>query len=470
MHFGSVNRLNNINRSREVANVLIKHGFGFMFDRISLRKILGGKIPPQDNDMQIYSAPQRLRFALQELGPTFIKLGQLLSIRPDLLPADFISELERLQNDVPPFSFAEVKEVFNKNGIDMGKAYQSFHDQPIAAASIAQVHEAVLHNGDEVVVKVQRPGIARQIESDLDILFSLSRLLEKRTAWGRLYKISEIMDELGKAIRSELDFSLEARNTDTFRKNFRHDRNVKIPAVYWEYSSSKIITLERLEGIKVSDFAGLKQAGLDTGRIAARLVDALFKQIYEHGFFHADPHPGNLAVSPEHKIIFYDFGQVGIIDEVLKERCMDLLLAMMRYDVNGVTRALLSIAISSHHVNRDELRRDISKLEQKYYGLPMSQIKLGEALAELLELSTRYQVRIPPELSLMVKMLMTVESIVAQLDPQLSIVDIAEPYGRRVLLKRYSPSRISSGLRDLSMDYLRLLKNSPHDIEILLTL
>lgn len=466
----SITHLNHISRYREVANVLIKHGFGFLFDQVSLRNILGFWKAQQvrEDEPEKFTRPQHLRLALEELGPTYVKLGQLLSIRPDLLPADYILELEKLQNSVPPFAFSEVLEVFAASGLDLAKDFRFFNEVPIAAASMAQAHEAVLTNGQRVVVKVQRPGIDKTIETDLEILSDLSSLLEKRTAWGRFYHITEVVDELAQAIRNELDFMQEGRNADLFRKNFHNDRGIKIPKIFWEHTSRRVLTMEYVEGIKISDFAALHQANLDTKMIAQKLVNALFKQIFEYGFFHADPHPGNLAISPEQKLIFYDFGQVGMVDELLKEQCVDLLISMMRYDVNGVTRALLSIAIGSQNVNRDELRRDVARLEQKYYGLPMSQIKLGESLAELLELSTRYQVRVPPELSLMVKMLMTIESLVVQLDPQLSIVDIAEPYGRKVMMKRYSPHHMGTGILNLAMDYGRIFKQLPHDLESIL--
>jgi len=319
-------------------------------------------------------------------------------------------------------------------------------------------------------LKVQRPGIAKIIETDLLILGDMGRLLEKRTSWGKLYKLSEIVDELSAAVRQELNFEQEGRNADLFHSSYQHDRHVLIPRVYWEYSSCKVLTMEYLAGIKISDFAQLKKADFKTAEIAENLLAALFTQIYERGFFHADPHPGNIAIGASGQIIFYDFGQVGTLDEVLREHCIDLLLGMIRYDVDGVTRALMSIGISSSYVNREKLRRDVAQLEQKYYGKPLAQIKLGVAMAELLELSTRYQMRIPANLSLMVKMLMTIESIIAQLDPQISLVDIAEPYGRRVMLKRYSPDHIRKGLQGIALDYIRVVRTLPGNLEKILSL
>lgn len=463
--------LNHIGRYREIANVLVKHGFGFLFDRFSLQKIVGRwKAQEAEAGGLGPGTPQRLRMALVELGPAFVKLGQLLSIRPDLLGPEYIAELEKLQNEVPPVSFRQVMEVCRESGIEVEKAFAFIDPVPLAAASIAQVHRAVLNSGEEVVLKVQRPGIARVIETDLLILADMGRLLEKRTAWGSLYKVGEIVEELSGAVRRELDFEQEARNADIFYTNYRNDPHVLIPQVYWEYTTSRVLTMEYVAGIKISDFQALREFSLKTADIAQSLLASLFTQIYERGFFHADPHPGNIAVSPSGQIIYYDFGQVGVLDEVLKEECINLLLGMMDYDVEAVTRALLAIGISSRYVRREDLIRDVARLEKKYYGKPLAQIKLGESMAELLELSTRYQVRIPAELSLVVKMLMTVESIVTQLDPQISLVKIAEPYGRRVWLQRYSPRHIAAMVHRNISGYARLARILPAEMEKLLAM
>lgn len=463
MRFTALQRLGHIPRYREVANVFVKHGFGFLVDRISpgIFKRSGDKNP----ELRGISAARQLRAAFEELGPTYVKLGQLLSTRPDLLAPEFIREFEKLQDDVPPVSYADVRSVCAGEGINIDEDFACFNREPLAAASIAQVHEAQLKDGQMVVVKVQRPGIDRLIANDLDILMEIARVLERRTDWGRLYRISEIVDELRQSILDEVDFRKEARNADIFYRNFRKENHVVVPRVFWDYSSRRVLTLEYLEGIKVSDTVGLKRAGYDPAKIAANMVDALFKQVYEHGFFHADPHPGNLAIVEGERIVFYDFGQVGVIDRITREKAMDLLVGMMRYDVNAVTRALLDIGIGSQSVNQAEFRRDIARLQQKYYGLPLSQINIGEALSELIGLSFRYRVRIPAELSLLVKMLMTVENMVSQLDPQLGIVDIAEPYGKKVMKQRFSARQIKESLGTLLIDYASLAQTLPRDVD-----
>lgn len=458
-------------RYREIGNVMIKHGFGFLFDKISLQKIVGRwRMPQYQAEGVIQGTPQRLRLALVELGPAFVKLGQLLSIRPDLLGPEYIAELEKLQNEVPPIAFEEVLKVCRESGIDVDRAFSHIDPEPLAAASIAQVHRAVLRSGEQVVLKVQRPGIVKVIETDLMILADMGRMIERRTSWGNLYKVSEIVDELSAALRRELNFEQEGRNADIFFSNYSNDPHVLIPRVFWEFTTQKVLTMEYLAGIKITDFESLRQADFKTSEIAASLLASLFTQIYERGFFHADPHPGNIAVSPLGQIIYYDFGQVGVLDEDMKEQCINLLLGMLRYDVDAVTRSLLALGISTQYINPVELRRDVARLEKKYYAMPLAQIKLGVAMAELLELSTRYQVRIPAELSLVVKMLMTIESIVIRMDPHISLVKIAEPYGKKVLLHRYSPERIAASLKRSTQDYARVMRNIPGDIEKILSL
>lgn len=452
--------LRHMRRYREIANVLARHGFGFLSDQLGLkRKKRKGKAYVRPN-----TAPERARMVLEELGPTYVKLGQLLSTRPDLVPPPFIKELEKLQDNVPPFPFSQVVEVLREEGIEIDQTFSEFEEQPIASASIAQVHRAVLHSGELVAVKVQRPGVKDTITTDLEILFELARMAEKRTSWGRLYQVVAIVREFANAILAELDFVHEGRNADTFRTNFAKDKNVLIPKVYWSLTTSRVLVMEYLGGIKVSDLEELRKAGIDLEKVATRIVESFFSQVYEHGFFHADPHPGNIAVTRDCRIIYYDFGQVGTVDEILKERGMDLVLAMIRYDVGGVTRALLQLGIGTGHVDKQALRRDVAKLQKKYYGVPLASINLGEAMAELVQLSFKYRVRVPPELSLMVKMLMTCESLVSQLDPSLSIVEIAEPLGNKILRKRYTPERIRHKMRDLALEYALIVQELPREI------
>jgi len=365
---------------------------------------------------------------------------------------------------VAPIPYEVVLEVLRREGLDPELAFAWINPEPIAAASIAQVHEALLPGGQRVVIKVQRPGIDKIIEMDLSILLEIARVFEKRSLWAKLYRVSDIVVELGESLKNELDFRQEARNADIFYHNFEKDDRVCIPGIYWTSSTQRVLTMEFVEGIKISDFNRLHQANYNMERIAANLVEALFKQVYEFGFFHADPHPGNIAIGSDETIVFYDFGQVGVIDHLIREKGMNLIIAMMQYNVDRVTRALQDIAIADQRVNQAELRRDVARLQQKYYGVPLAQIDLARALSELVDLSLQYRMRLPVEFSLMVKMMITVENIAAQLDPNLSIVKLAEPYGKRLLLKKYAPGRISKEVQEIVRDYTELGRELPREI------
>ncbi|MGE5380918.1 MAG: ABC1 kinase family protein [Methylocystaceae bacterium] len=452
-------------RFREVTNVLARHGFGLVFDRYSLTAYRRRR--KQEQEFALLSAPQRLRMALEQLGPTFVKLGQLVSTRPDLIPLPYIIELEKLQDDVVPFTFEVVLQVLKEEGIDPD-SFSHLEPVPLAAASIGQVHRAVLQNGEEVVLKIQRPGVRRIVETDLQILNRLAVQMGKRTAWGRLYQPQAILQEFASALLGELDYAQEGENAETFYNNFKNNTGVIIPRVYWEYTAPRVLTMQYVSGIKVSNMAALQKSGYDLKKVATNMVEALFSQYYDHGFFHADPHPGNLAVAPGEKIIFYDFGQVGVVDQYIKEQTVELVLAMTRYDAAGVMRTLINIGSSGAPINREELRRDISRLQRKYYGMPMARINLGEAISELIEVSMKHQIRVPAELSLVAKMGMTVEGLITRLDPNLSIVEIAKPLARRVVMGRLNPSRLGDDLRDLFMDSVRLLNEFPRQANSLL--
>ncbi len=461
----SINTVKHLPRYREVANVFIKYGFGSVYDRLNLPFLkIQTKADNIDDRMQQKNAARRLRYAFEELGPTFIKMGQLLSTRADWLNPEYIKELENLQDNVPSFSFEEVNKILTDEGIDIDINFSYFNPCPIAAASIGQVHEGTLISGARVVVKVKRPGIDEMVRTDLEILREISVWLERKSEWIRFYKLSEVIEELGLALVNELDFGKEARNIEIFHRNFQDIDTVIIPNVFWAFCGKRVVTMEYVEGVKISDFAGLKEHHYDTRRVASHIVKALYLQIYVHGFFHADPHPGNMAVSSGERIIFYDFGQVGVIDDYDRDKYMILVIGMMNHDVTGVTRALLAIGDNTEQVSVEELRRDVANLSRKYYGLPLSQINIGEALAELIDLSVNYRVRLPAELSLLVKMLMTIESTISQLDPTISLVDIAEPYGKKALRERFSRKKMKEEITEILLDYGHIARTMPRDI------
>jgi len=459
-----------LRRYREVANVLAKHGFGYILDQTGLIDFLPKRAQLATN-REKWGAPERLLHVLEELGPTFIKLGQIMSTRADLLAEAYIKQLSKLQDAVPSLPFAEIETVIREElNKPLDELFLTFTEEPLASASIGQVHRAVLKSGEEVVVKVQRPNISQKIETDLEILFHIARIAEKRTTWGRLYQPVDVVEEFARSLRNELDYLAEGRNAERFRRNFAGEETVVIPRVYWEYSSRRVLVLEYVRGIKISHFEKLDREGIDRKKTARIVVNAMLKQVFEDGFFHGDPHPGNLAVLPGGRVLFMDFGQAGRVDQWLRERFSDLILALVRQDVNHIVRSLLKVGVVNRGINVQGLRKDVSRLQRKYYGIPMSQIRLGDALSELLQLSYTYQIRIPPEVALLIKAMITLEALVQELDPELSIVDIAEPYGRKLLRMRFAPRRLGTAVSEQLWELGGFLADLPSRLENLLSL
>lgn len=451
-------------RYREVANVLVKNGFGFVVNSVGYRHPWLLRNSNRDYMAASDSLPRRLRQVCEELGPTFVKLGQLLSTRADLLSPEYICELEKLQDDVPPISYEQIEAVLIEAGLDKNLVFSAFATTPLAAGSIGQVHRAEIQTGEQVIVKVRRPGIEQQVAVDLAIILDLAHYAERHQRWAKYYRVSELIEELGIAISNEMDFRKEARNAQRFLENFAHHPHVIIPRVYWQYCSEKVMVMQYIPGIKISDLSQIHSAGYNVGTIVEHLAECLFQQIYVDGLFHADPHPGNIAIAEGDAIVLYDFGQVGFVDRLTRDKYIDLVIGMMRYDTDGVTRALLAIAIDDEPVQLHNLRRDVGRLAQKYYGVPFAGIKIGEALREILELSVKHRLRMPAEMTLMVKMLLTMESLLTALNPGISLVDIAKPYGKKAIKERYSLKHLSSEFRAVALDFTDIASTLPRSL------
>ncbi|WP_338824614.1 putative protein kinase UbiB [Moorella humiferrea] len=451
-----------LNRYRQIVNVLARYGFGYLLDQMGL----GELILKRQRQQSALSAGERLRLALAELGPTFIKLGQLLSTRTDLLPPDIVTELARLQDRVPPFSFAEVKDTVEKElGRPLEEVFLQFCAEPLAAASIGQVHRAALPGDKQVVVKVQRPGIAERVRIDLEILFDLARLARHHTVYGRIYDFPRMVEEFARSMEAELDYTVEGRNTDRLRENMAGNAQVYIPKVYWDYTTVRVLTQEYVEAVKLNDLEEIDRQGYNRRRIAVNLARAVYQQIFIDGFFHGDPHPGNLAVLPGDVIVFMDFGLMGILSEERREQFIDLLLGIVRRRSQDVLRTITAMGMVPEGVDKGALRHDLDVLRDRYYHVPLSQIHLGRALEELMHLAFKYHLRLPPELTVLAKTLITLEGLARKLDPDLELAELAEPYGRELLRRRFSASALRQALTDnLSLTW-DMLKHLPRRLE-----
>lgn len=470
MPFGK--RYKHLYRYRQVANILAKHGFGYLLDQLGLSDMLSYHQRLKktgEKRAERLSRGERLRMALEELGPTFIKLGQLLSTRPDLLPKDIIAQLEKLQDRVSPFPFFEVKRLVEEElGQEMPELFASFDEQPLAAASIGQVHKARLKNGEQVVVKVRRPGVERIVATDLDILFDLARMAEKHTSWGKMYSLVEMVEEFNRFMRQELDYGAEGRNAERFAKNFAGDDTVYIPSVFWDYTSSKVLTLEYVEGVKLTNLQELENRRWDRKRIAGNLSRAVLKQILINGYFHGDPHPGNLAVREGHVIVFMDFGITGTLTQERKKQFVRLALALVRGDSNRVVRTILDMNMGTGQVDMRKFRRDVEIMRDRYYTIPFSEINLGEAVSEILDLAFKYGIRIPTEFTLLAKALLTLEGVVQELDPDLNIITVAEPFAKTLIRQRLAPKNLGREIWEILQEYSDILLEMPRQVSDIL--
>ena len=462
-------RYKHFKRYRQVANILARHGFGYLLDRFNLTDILPYYQRLKQDSSVEKSRGERMRKALTELGTAFIKFGQILSTRSDLLPGDILLELQKLQDRIPPICFEKVREqVEGELGAPIEEIFDYFHEEPIAGASIGQVHRARLKDGKECVVKVKRPGVEALVKVDLEILFSLAKLAERRSAMGKHYRLVEIVEELSWGLKQELDYLVEGRNAERLANNFAQEENIKIPKVYWDYSTSRILTLEYVEGTKLSNLDELDEKGYDKKIVAENLSKAILKQILFDGFFHADPHPGNIFVQEGNKICFMDFGLIGYLSKERKKQIIKLVLALVSKDSNKVVKAMLGMGVVCKSTDVNKLKRDMDMLISLYYTVPLSKINIGNIMGEVLELAFAHKVKPPVEMTLMSKTLIVLEGVLKNLDPDISIIEIAEPFAAKLVAHRYSPKNLAEELSYNLEEYFELATGMPKKADRLL--
>lgn len=465
-------RMRHINRYREIATALIGQGFGYIVEEMGLIEKVPyyQRIRSESAGKNAKGIGERIRLVLQQLGPTYIKLGQIASTRPDLLPPGIIEQLEQLQDKVPEFSFDQVRDLIQQElGADLEDIFQQFDQMPLAAASIGQVHLASLQTGEKVAVKIQRPGIAVDIETDLEILYELASLAQRRFRWAERYQIVDMVDEFSKSLRKELDYTVEARNAEKIAKQFAHHAEIYIPRMYWDYTTRKILTAEFIEGVKISEIEKLRCQGYNLSLIAERFANGIFHQIFVEGFFHGDPHPGNVVVLPDEVVAFLDFGMVGRLSQEMRYNLSSLVIGLMRHNSDDLIKTVLRMGIIADHVNMLKLRDDIELLKEKYYGVPLSKISLGDAVSNFFSVAQEHKIRVPADMVLIGKSLLTVEGIVEKLDPKLSILDVAEPFGKKLLLERMNPIGIAESLWKNATNFTELFAGLPGNFKELST-
>lgn len=467
-------KIQNIDRLRQIIQVLVKYGFGYIIDRLKIdqniiRKNLNRFGPIRKLELFDMPVPVRARKVLEELGPTFIKLGQVLSTRPDVIPLEFCKEFEKLQDKVPSFEYKKVEEVILnelKNPVD--KIFNNFSCKPEAAASLSQVHFAELKTGEKVVVKVQRPDIKKVITTDLKILDGLAKSIEKHIEESKVFNPVGTVNEFKETILKEINFNAEATHIVRFQLNFKYNSTVYVPKVFHNLSTGRVLTIERIKGTKITDIEGLEKSGLDRKEIAVNGANAILKQIFVDGYFHADPHPGNIFVTEGNKIVFLDYAMVGRIDEATKDQLANILTAIIERDVSEISDTFIAMGLIDE-VDIRRLNSGFADLIDSYYGIPLKELKIGPLLVDIIKLVSQHRIKIPPDLFLLAKTILTIESVGRRLCPEFNMTVQAKPFVEDLLKSRYSPKKIAKEIREFAKDLYRFKSTFPKDLNIILS-
>lgn len=454
--------LSSLARARQIAAVLARHHLWHLIELMALEHLVPfGHVRPASGKHQPIT-PGQVRLALEELGPTFMKLGQVLSTRADLLPPEFQNELALLQDQAPEVPIASVLEIIEAElGQPVAKCFSSFDSKPLATGSIGQAHLATFADGTEVVVKVRRPGAVEQIDEDLKLLHRLATIASGRLGSADGWDLVGVVREFDSSLRAEVDYLHEGHNAERFAQNFKASDHVHIPRVFWEASTTRVLTMERIKGSRITDAPALQEAGIDCEAVADNATKIVLKMLLEDGFFHADLHPGNLFIESATRIGLIDFGMVGIIDQESRAGLEQLLMALVQRDSESMVDALLALGMADPKIDRAQLQKDLGALVDKYYGQELAQTKLGAFLDDVFTVVRAHRLIMPSDLSMLAKTLVTAEGMVAQLAPTFQMMEATEPYVRRLIIEHNSPVVWANKFGRAAPDVLWLATESP---------
>jgi ubiquinone biosynthesis protein len=456
-------RSGTLRRFSQISRVLVRHGFGFVFDVRRGRR--------EKKGLQEFLAPSfgvRLRRTLDDLGPTFVKFGQVLSTRSDILPEGVLSELQKLQDTATPMPTGVAQGIIELElGAPVEEVFASFDPDPLGSASIGQVHRAVLLSGEAVAVKVQRPEAPGRVGGDLELMREFAGFLDRRFGRRIFIDVRGLVAEFEVVIRRELDYTAEAANARRFAANFA-ETPVVIPAVYLELSTTRVLTMEYVEGTRFRDIRPLLMAPSERRRVASMGAEAIFKMAFEDGFFHGDPHPSNLLLTPEGELALLDFGMVGYMSRGDIDALSGLFIAVIQRDASAAVRGLEGLGVRYATEVRGDLVRDLREFLNKYSGLSVGEVTLGQALSELIALARRYRLRMPPVFPLLTKALVTAEGLARAIDPTINVYEVARPYARRLLSKRYRPDAVLEAVGERTLEYARYAEDYPEQLRLLL--
>jgi ubiquinone biosynthesis protein len=457
-----------INRYRQIISILVKYGFEDIIHRLKIPQYLSG-IPPKFTKKQKVivetSTEERLRKSFEELGPSFIKLGQIISTRPDIMTMELINELKKLQDTVPPFSSEEARKIVKRElSAEINDIFLEFSDEPIASASIAQVHYAKLHNGDEVVIKIQRPNIKKIIEIDIEIMQNIAALFERYIEEMKVLNPVGIVKSFAKSIEKEMDFNIELAYINRFAQNFENNPDIHVPKTYKQFSTDKILVMEYIKGIKISEMGnkGFNQEQINL--IVNKGADLILKQIFIDGFFHADPHPGNLMVLPGNVICFLDYGMMGKLYGKTRENFENLIISFITKNDQLLMKSLLELASSTGISEKTEFEYDVHEFIEEYVYRDFGEINIGKLFQKFLNLMVCYKFRIRSEFYLLIKTFITIEGLGCELNPDFNMVNHLEPFVKKLIRERLNPGRILRKTKESASEFLELLKNLPENM------
>jgi ubiquinone biosynthesis protein len=441
-------QLRELVRFRNIAEILVRNGLGMLLEQTEFGRFLPRgwrrRAEHAAQTLERTSIAERVRHTLEDLGPTYIKLGQLISGRGDLLPPGFADELTKLLDSAPAFPYEQVAgQIEEELGRPLEEIFASIDPVPVAAASIGQVHRAVLPNGDHVVVKVQRPNIQQIVQADLDLLMRQAQNLERRSEAVRRYNPTEILEELGYGLKNELNYTAEAQNIERFYQTYANYPHIRIPKVYWDYTTKRVIVMEEIEGLKLTDLDRLRREGYDLPAIAEIGTDFYLKQIFEDGFFHADPHPANLMIS-DNRIALLDFGMVAFLSPRLRQDLGDMLVGVITQNTDQLLTVLVRMGLLTPATDMRELERDLRRMLVRYLGLPLQQMEVAAIMSEIFSISFMHHVRLPSDFAMLIRTMIILNGVGQQLDPNYQLVRNIEPFVTKLVQDKLSVKRLGA--------------------------